>query len=616
MFNIEEELKKLPKKPGVYLHHGENDEVIYVGKAKILSNRVKQYFQKGRSRGAKIDQMITHITRFEYIVTDSEVEALVLECNLIKEYRPKYNTMLMDDKSYPYIKVTTYEDFPRVLFSWRIGKDKSKYYGPYTNITSVTDTLDLIKKVYHIRSCNRNLPKDIGKERPCLYYHIHECEAPCQGYISKEEYSKKIQAIEKFLSGDTKDILSDLTEKMMECSSNLEFEKAGEYKDLINSVKKITEKQKMNDMEGGNRDIISIANEDEDAVVSIFFNRNGKIIGRDHFYLKVKVDDTKGDTLSVFIKQFYLGSPYIPNEIMIPFDVEDRETIESWLTSKSDHKVTLRIPKKGQKEKLVELATKNAELILKNDRDRLKNELVRTLGATKEIGDLLGIEHIDRIESYDISNISGFNSVGSMIVYEKGKPKKSDYRKFKIKSIVGPDDYGSMKEVLTRRFTHGLKELEEGKETSKFTVFPELILMDGGAGQVNIALEVLSSLDLEIPVAGMVKDDRHRTRALYFEGREIPIDIHSEGFKLLTRIQDEVHRFAITFHRELRSKGQVHSILDDIKGVGPKRRKELIKYFENIEAIKNSSVDDLSKVPSMDTKSAKAVYDFFHNSEE
>lgn len=611
-FNIQEELKKLPGKPGVYLMHDEKDAIIYVGKAISLKNRVRQYFQSSRNKGAKIEQMVTHISRFEYIVTDSELEALVLECNLIKEHRPKYNTMLMDDKTYPFIKVTVNEPFPRVMMARRMKKDKAKYFGPYTSAGAVKDTIELIRKLYHIRSCNRSLPKDIGKERPCLNYHIHQCYAPCQGYISGEEYRKSIDEVVRFLNGNYDPILKELEEKMLDASENLEFEKAIEYRELLASVQKIAQKQKITDTAGDDRDIIAMASEGEDAVVQVFFIRGGRLIGRDHFYLKIAENDTKSEILSSFIKQFYAGTPYIPAELMLPEEIEDQEIIEEWLTTRREHKVRLRIPKKGTKEKLVELAQKNAQMVLKNDKERLKREEGRTIGAVKELEKILGLTGIIRMEAYDISNTNGFDSVGSMVVYEHGKPKRNDYRKFKIKSVQGPDDYASMNEVLTRRFEHGLRERQDESEIGGFQAFPDLIMMDGGRGQVNIALEVLEKLNLHIPVCGMVKDDNHRTRGLYFNNVELPIDRNSECFRLITRIQDEAHRFAITFHRQLRSKGQVHSILDDIPGVGPARRKDLMRSFENIEAIRNATVDNLKELPSMNEKSAQEVYKFFH----
>ena len=507
-FNIQEELKKLPGKPGVYLMHDEKDAIIYVGKAISLKNRVRQYFQSSRNRGAKIEQMVTHISRFEYIVTDSELEALVLECNLIKEHRPKYNTMLMDDKTYPFIKVTVNEPFPRVMMARRMKKDKAKYFGPYTSAGAVKDTIELIRKLYHIRSCNRSLPKDIGKERPCLNYHIHQCHAPCQGYISREEYRKSIDEVVRFLNGNYDPILKELEEKMLDASENLEFEKAIEYRELLASVQKIAQKQKITDTAGDDRDIIAMASEGEDAVVQVFFIRGGRLIGRDHFYLKIAENDTKSEILSSFIKQFYAGTPYIPAELMLPEEIEDQEIIEEWLTTRREHKVRLRIPKKGTKEKLVELAQKNAQMVLKNDKERLKREEGRTIGAVKELEKILGLTGIIRMEAYDISNTNGFDSVGSMVVYEHGKPKRNDYRKFKIKSVQGPDDYASMNEVLTRRFEHGLRERQDESETGGFQAFPDLIMMDGGRGQVNIALEVLEKLNLHIPVCGMVKDQR------------------------------------------------------------------------------------------------------------
>ena len=612
MFDIQEELKKLPGKPGVYLMHDETDNIIYVGKAISLKNRVRQYFQSSRNKGVKIEQMVTHIRRFEYIVTDSELEALVLECNLIKEHRPKYNTMLMDDKAYPFIKVTVEEAFPRVMLAREIKKDRAKYFGPYTSAGAVKDTIELIRKLYHIRNCNRRLPADTGKERPCLNYHIHQCNAPCQGYISKEEYRRSIEEVLHFLGGNYDLILRELKRNMEKASEELEFEKAIEYRELISSVQKVAQKQKITDTAGDDRDILAVACEKEDAVVQVFFIRGGRLIGRDHFYLKISEGEKKGEILSSFIKQFYGGTPYIPAELMLQEEVEDKEVIEKWLTEKREHKVYLKVPRKGTKEKLVELAEKNAALVLSKDKERLKREEGRTTGAVRELEKLLDLQKIERMEAYDISNTSGFASVGSMVVYERGKPKRNDYRKFKIKSVTGPNDYASMEEVLTRRFLHGQKERKEGKMSGGFTTFPDLILMDGGKGQVNIALEVLDKLHLNIPVCGMVKDDHHRTRGLYYENKEIFIDRNSEGFRLITRIQDEAHRFAITFHRDLRSKGQVHSVLDDIPGVGPARRKDLMRHFENIEAIRNATIEELKELPSMNEKSAEGVYKFFH----
>ena len=607
MFDIQEELKKLPSQPGVYIMHDEKDAIIYVGKAISLKNRVRQYFQSSRNKGAKIEQMVTHISRFEYIVTDSELEALVLECNLIKEHRPKYNTMLKDDKGYPFIKVSVDEEYPRVMLAWRMKKDKAKYYGPYTSVTAVKDAIELVRKLYHIRSCSRKLPRDIGKERPCLYYHIHQCEAPCQGYISKEDYRGYIQKAISFLNGNSKEVIRDLQEKMMLASEELRFEDAMDYRDLIESVKRIGERQKITSHDDGDKDIIAMAIDREDAVVQVFFMRQGKMIGRDHFYIKVALEDTRSQILSSFLKQFYAGTPFIPRELVLQEQIEDGDVIEQWLTQRRGQRVYVRVPKKGTKEKLVEMAAENAAMVLRQDSERIKREEGRTIGAVKEIAGWLGMPEIGRIEAYDISNISGFESVGSMVVYEKGKPKRSDYRKFKIKWVQGPNDYASMEEVLTRRFTH-----ESDKEFDSFAKLPDLIMMDGGRGQVNVALQVLEKLGFSIPVCGMVKDDNHRTRGLYFENVEIPIDTSSEGFKLITRIQDEAHRFAIEFHRSLRSKEQVHSVLDDIPGIGPARRKDLMRHFRSIDKIKEASVGELAVLPSMNEKSAKQVFEFFH----
>lgn len=612
-FNIEEELKKLPAQPGCYLMHDEQDHIIYVGKAISLKNRVRQYFQTSRNKGAKIEQMVTHITRFEYIVTDSELEALVLECNLIKEHRPKYNTMLMDDKAYPFIKVTVEEDFPRVMLARKMIKDKSKYFGPYQSSGAVRDTIDLVRKLYHIRSCNRNLPRDIGKDRPCLNYHIKQCEGPCQGNITKEEYGRYIEKVLSFLGGNFDPVIKELEEKMQKLSDNLEFEKAIECREILASVKTIAQKQKITASDGEDRDILAIATEDTDAVVQVFFVRGGRLIGRDHFYLRIGEGDQEKDILTSFLKQFYAGTPFIPSEIMLPEEIGEMEVLEEWLGSKKGMRVHLRVPKIGTKEKMVELARQNAEIVLRTDKERLKREEGRTIGAVKEIQQLIGIEGVRRIEAYDISNTNGFASVGSMIVYEQGKPKRNDYRKFKIKGVVGADDYASMREVLTRRFIHGKKEMKEGKQLGSFTTFPDLIMMDGGRGQVNIAEEVLNELRINIPVCGMVKDDHHRTRGLFYHNVEIPIDRSSEGFRLITRIQDEAHRFAITFHRQLRGKSQVHSILDDIPGVGPARRKALMRHFQSIEDVKNASVEDLREIETMNEKSAREVYEFFHS---
>ena len=617
MFDVSEELKKLPNSPGVYLMHDANDTIIYVGKAVNLHNRVRSYFRKIVGRGPQIDKMVEQIARFEYIVTDSELEALVLENNLIKEYSPKYNTMLKDDKTYPYIKVTVAEEFPRILFSREMKKDRSRYFGPYTSAAAVKDTIELMNKLYQLRTCNRKLPRDIGLERPCLNYHIKQCMAPCQGYINKEDYRQRIEQALDFLNGNYAPILNNLEQKMTKAAENLEFEEAARYRDLYNSVKSVAQKQKITDSDGEDKDIIALAKDETDAVVQIFFVRDGKLIGRDHFYMTHVEGCDTAQILLDFVKQFYAGTPYIPRELMLQEEIADIAVLERWLSNRKKSRVYIRVPKKGAKEKLVELAAQNAHLVLSQDKERIKREEGRTIGAVKEIAALLQLENVSRMEAYDISNISGFANVGSMVVFEKGKAKKSDYRKFRIQSVSGPDDYSCMKEVLTRRFLHGIEEKQELNEKEidhafgSFTKFPDLLLMDGGKGQVNIALQVLEELQLSIPVCGMVKDDNHRTRGLYYQNVEIPIDTHSEGFKLITRIQDEAHRFAIEYHRSLRSKAQVKSVLDEIPGVGPARRKALMRHFGSIREIKEASVEKLCEVPEIPEHIAEQIYTYF-----
>lgn len=622
MFNIEDELKKLPSQPGVYLMHDAKDEIIYVGKAVSLKNRVRQYFQSSRNKSAKIEQMVSRIARFEYIVTDSEMEALVLECNLIKEHQPRYNTMLKDDKAYPYIKVTVGEDFPRVMLARTMKKDKNRYFGPYTSAGAVKDTIDLIHKLYKIRTCSRNLPRDTGKERPCLNYHIKQCDAPCQGYISKEEYGENIRQVLEFLNGRYDGVLKNLEEKMKAASDAMDFEKAIEYRDLLSSVKKVAQKQKITSSNMEDRDIIAMARDDMDAVVQVFFVREGKLIGRDHFRMSVATAETRGQILSSFVKQFYAGTPFLPKELWVQYELEDMELIGQWLSARKGQKVRITVPKKGDKERLVELAEKNAALVLIQDNERNKREEMRTIGAMNQVAQWLGLENVRRMEAFDISNISGYESVGSMVVFENGRPKRSDYRKFRIKTVTGPNDYASMKEVLTRRFTHGMEEQKQlknqgvEKEFGSFTRFPDLLMMDGGKGQVNIALEVMEQLGLSIPVCGMVKDDSHRTRGLYYQNVEIPIDRHSEGFRLITRIQDEAHRFAIEYHRSLRSKSQVRSILDEIPGIGDTRRKSLMRSFQSLDAVREASVEELCQVPGMNRAAAESVYQFFRRKEK
>lgn len=618
MFDIEEELKKLPHKPGVYLMHDKEDSIIYVGKAIDLFNRVHSYFRTGTKKSPKIQKMVTHIVRFEYIVTDSELEALVLENNLIKEHSPKYNTMLKDDKTYPYIKVTMGEEYPRVLFSRIMKKDKSRYFGPYTSAGAVKDTIELLNKLFMLRTCNKSLPKEIGNDRPCLNYHIKQCMAPCQGNVSREEYREQVTQALEFLNGNYGILLKELETKMKEASAAMEFEEAIRYRDLYNSVKQVAQKQKITDSNGEDKDILALAKDEEDAVVQVFFVRDGKLIGREHFYMTHVADTEEEQILLDFVKQFYAGTPYIPKELMLQTQIEEQEILEKWLSARKGSRVYLRVPRKGTKEKLVELAKNNAKLVLSQDREKLKREEGRTIGAVKEIADLLSLENVNRMEAFDISNINGFENVGSMVVYEKGKPKRSDYRKFKIRTVSGPDDYACMKEVLTRRFLHGMEEARELKEKDmdqefgSFTKFPDLLLMDGGKGQINVALEVLDELHIRIPVCGMVKDDNHRTRGLYYQNQEIPMDTHSEGFKLITRIQDEAHRFAIEYHRSLRSKGQVKSVLDDIPGIGPTRRKALMKSFASIEDIRAASVEELTRIPEIPQSAAEEIYRFFH----
>ncbi len=619
MFNVEEELKKLPRKPGVYIMRDDKDVILYVGKAINLHNRVRSYFRENIGRGPAIDQMVSLIARFEYIVTDSELEALVLENNLIKENSPKYNTLLKDDKTYPYIKVTVGEDYPRILFSRTMKKDKSRYFGPYTSAAAVKDTIELLNKLYQLRTCNRVLPRDIGIERPCLNYHIRQCLAPCQGYVSKEEYRQQVAGALEFLNGNYSPILKDLEEKMKKAAEAMEFEDAARYRDLLSSVRQVSQKQKITEGVGEDKDILALYQDETEAVVQVFFVRDGKLIGREHYYMTHVPENNKAAILQDFVKQFYAGTPFIPRELMLQYEIEDAELIEKWLSERKGSRVYLKVPKIGSKEKLVELAAQNAKLVLSQDREKLKREEGRTIGAVKEISDLLQLPLTGtaRMEAYDISNINGFENVGSMVVYEKGKPKRSDYRKFKIKSVSGPDDYACMREVLTRRFRHGMeesRELEEqemDQEYGSFTKFPDLILMDGGRGQVNIALSVLEELGIDIPVCGMVKDDNHRTRGLYYHNIELPIDTHSEGFKLITRIQDEAHRFAIEYHRSLRSKTQVRSVLDDIPGVGPARRKALMRHFKSLEEIRKATVEDLMEIPEMNERTAQEIVAFF-----
>ena len=604
-FDIEEELKKLPAQPGVYIMHDKSDAIIYVGKAKILKNRVRQYFQSSRNLTPKIRSMVSNVQRFEYIITDSELEALVLECNLIKLHKPRYNTMLKDDKTYPFIKITVAEDFPRIMSSRQLKKDKCRYFGPFTSGKAVNDTIELLNKTYGLRTCRKNLPKDIGKGRPCLNYHIGQCTAPCQGYINREDYRKLIDKAIDFLEGKYNGITQQLKELMQQASDKLQFEQAAAYRDMLESVKFISQKQKITNSDMQDKDIVAAAMDEQDCVVQVFFVRGGKLIGREHYHMELSGEETITTVITDFVKQFYAGTPYVPHTIMLQEIPQEEELIMQWLSERAGHSVRFEIPKRGSKEKFVELAEKNALNVPKQDTDKIKREEARTTGAVRAIEDKLGLSDIHRMEAFDISNISGVQSVGSMVVFHDGLPRHNDYRKFRIKTVVGPDDYSSMREVLTRRLTHG--------DDSGFGVMPDLIMMDGGKGQVNVALSVLSELGLDIPVCGMVKDDNHRTRALWYNDHEIDIDTRSEEFKLITRIQDEAHRFAIEYHRSIRSREQIHSVLDDIDGIGPARRKGLMRKFGDIDAIRNASVEELESAPSMNRIAAEKVHAYFNN---
>ena len=615
MFDFQEELHKLPHEPGVYIMHDKSDAIIYVGKAKDLHNRVRSYFRANIGRGPWIDRMVSLIAYFEYIVTDSELESLVLENNLIKEHRPKYNTLLVDDKTYPYIKVSVDEQYPRITMTRKVKKDKARYFGPYTSALAVKDTIELVNKLCRLRTCNKHIKEGEAIDRPCLNYHMDQCMAPCRGLINADDYARSVERALDILSGNVRSILSELESKMSKQAADMQFEEAAATRDLIASIKHVSQKQKITDSDLDDKDVIALAKSETDAVVQVFFIRAGKLIGREHFYMKGVEEKESTDILGDFVKQFYAGTPYIPREIMLQYEIEDTELLENWLSDRRGSRTYIRIPKIGSKEKLVELAAKNASLVLEQDRERIKREEGRTIGAVKEIEQLIGVKGIKRMEAFDISNISGFENVGSMVVFEKGKPKKSDYRKFKIKTVSGPDDYACMREVLTRRFMHGLEEARSDKDSEygSFTRFPDLLLMDGGRGQVNIALEVLRELDLDIPVCGMVKDDNHRTRGLYYNNVEVPIDTHSEGFKLITRVQDEAHRFAIEFHRSLRSKDQVRSVLDNIPGIGEKRRKALMRHFANLSDIASATEEEIAAIPEFNPAAAKAVVEFFRS---
>lgn len=603
IFNIEEELKKLPNSPGVYIMHDKHDGILYVGKAINLHNRVRQYFQTGHghNNSRKIAKMVEQIAYFEYIVTASEMEALVLECNLIKEHRPKYNTLMTDDKGYPYIKITVEEDYPRLIYSHSMKRDKSKYFGPFTNGKAVRDMIDLLNKLYQLRTCSKRLPKEMGKDRPCLYYQIGQCKAPCNGYISREDYRANVDKAISFLNGNHKEVLSALTLEMKKLAEEMEFEKAAEKRDLIESVKHIVEKQQISKTSSEDRDVIAYATNEDDIVVTVFFVREGKLLGRDHFHMNGEGQEVAGEIITAFVKQYYSGIPYLPKEILVEEELEDKQVIEDYLSERRGSQVRINVPLKGDKKKLLDLAKDNAKLILDQDIERIKRQEKRTVGATREIAKLLGIESARRMEAFDISNISGCLGVASMVVFEDGRPNKKAYRKFRLNTVMGMDDYASMKEVLSRRFTD-----------ERMDVLPDVIMMDGGKGQVNVAIKVLDSLGLDIPVCGMVKDDNHRTRGLYYNNVEVEFPKGSEAILMITALQDEAHRFAIEYHRQLRSKNQVHSVLDEIPGVGPVRRKALIKHFKELENIKNANLEELEGVEGIPASTARYIYDFFH----
>ncbi|WP_058486728.1 excinuclease ABC subunit UvrC [Defluviitalea phaphyphila] len=619
MFDIQEELKKLPQKPGVYLMKDQYDNIIYVGKAVNLRNRVRQYFQNSRNHSPKVKRMVLQIKEFEYIVTDSEVEALILECNLIKKYRPKYNIRLKDDKNYPYIKITINESYPKVFMTRKLLKDKAKYFGPYTDATALKETLELIVKLWPIRTCNRVLPRDIGKERPCLQYHIGQCKAPCAGFISEEEYKKMIEEIISFLDGKYEKVIKELEKQMKEASENLNFEKAAKIKNQIDSIKRIAQKQKMINSAMEDQDVIAFAKTDNEALVQVYFVRGGKVIGREHFLLDGVDERSQKEIMTSFVKQFYAGTTFIPREVILQEEIDEINIIQSWLSSRKGKKVYIKVPRKGDKSKLVNMAAQNALLTLNQFGEEMKRKEKRTKGALEEIQNALGLDkNINRIEAYDISNTQGIESVGSMVVFEEGKPKRSDYRKFKIKSVIGPNDYASMEEVIRRRFTHAKEELKElekkglSLEEGKFSKLPDLILIDGGKGQVKVVIQVLDELNISIPVCGMVKDDKHRTRGLLYKGEEVRLPKGTEGFKLITRIQDEAHRFAIEYHRRLRSKKQIQSVLDEIPGVGAVRKKALLLHFKSVQRIKEASIEDIKKVKGIPSNIAENIYNFFH----
>ncbi len=617
MFNIDEELKKLPDEPGVYIMKDEKGEIIYVGKAINLKKRVRQYFQSSRSNSPKVNAMVRHIREFEYIIVDNEVEALILEANLIKKHKPKYNILLRDDKQYPYIKITN-EKYPRVIKTRKVQKDGAKYFGPYPSAYAVNDTLDIIRNLYPIRTCKINFDKSDKKYRPCLNYYIGRCLGPCRGDVDHDKYMEMIDEIIMFLSGKEDKLIEVIEERMKRASENLDFESAAKYRDQINSLKLILEKQKVVSSNMLDQDIIGMARGIEEVCIQVFFIRSGKIIGREHFILSDTFEEDKREILSSFIKQFYLGTAYVPKEILIEEEIEDMEAISQWLSEKRGNKVNIRIPRRGEKSQLMEMVKKNAMDMLNQYGDRLLREKEKNEKTLMRLQDILGLDEMpNRIEAYDISNISGIYSVGSMVVFENGTPKKSDYRRFRIKSTTTPDDYKSMKEILKRRFTRGLREREMVEDSQisleGFSLFPDLVMVDGGKGQVNAALEVLEELNLEIPVCGLVKDDFHKTRGIIYNNKEIQLDKDSLEFKLVYRIQEEAHRFAISYHRSLRSKEMLKSELDEIKGIGKKRKAALLKHFKTIDNIKKASIEELAQVEGMNRRVAEDLYNYFRN---
>jgi len=600
LFDIQEHLKKLPAEPGVYLMKDKYDNIIYVGKAISLKNRVRQYFQSSKNHSSKVVSMVKNIAKFEYIITDSELEALILECNLIKQYRPKYNVLLRDDKTYPYIKVTTNEDYPRILKVRKVLKDKAKYFGPYTNTTAVNDTLEIIRNTYPIRTCNIDIDKAIkNKVRPCLNMHIKKCVGPCTGIVNKEEYNKMIEEIILFLSGKEEKLIEILKEKMNKYAMEFNFEEAAVYRDKIRSLEEMMQKQKIDTHSSDvNQDVIAMARAHDEACVQIFFVRNGKIVGREHFILEGVIDSSRASILGSFVKQFYMEQEYIPKEIIIEDEIEDMSILEEWLSSKKSQKVIIRVPQKGEKKNLVDMVSKNAVEYLEKFSDMNKRKYEKSIGALDELQQLLGLEKRPiRIESFDISNIQGVDSIGSMVVFTNGKKDKKEYRRYKIKTVIGPNDYGSMAEILERRLKHGN--------------FPDLILLDGGKGQVSSVKKVLEKNNVEIPLWGMYKDDKHRTKGLISQEKQIELDKTSNLYRFVASIQEEVHNYAITYHRSLRNKTLTKSVLDDIQGIGEKRKKALLAHFKNIEGIKNATFEELLEVEGMNKASSESVYNFF-----